>query len=69
MKCIKKGNIINKALTFKFLYVLSQNLKVKAMRFIAKGIKFNLNNIKTFKEVYAIIKNSYAMFKDMNNLI
>ena len=69
MKYIKKRNIINKALTFKFLYTLSQNLKVKAIRFIIKEIKFNFNNIKTFKEVYIIIKNSYIILKDIDDLI
>ena len=68
-KCIKKSNIIEKFLTFKFLYTLLQNLKVKAIRFIVKRTKFNLDNIKTFKKVYTTIKNSYVILKDIDNLI
>ena len=69
MKCINNSNIINKALTFKFLYALPQNLKVKAIRFVVKRVKFDPNNIKSFKEVYSTIKNSYTMLKDIDNLM
>ena len=39
------------------------------MRFGAKTKKFDLNNIKTFKEIYKDIKNSYIVLKDINDLI
>ena len=39
------------------------------MRFVAKGTKFDPDNMKTFKEVYATIGNSCAVLKDMDNLV
>jgi hypothetical protein len=39
------------------------------MKFKAKIKKFNLNNIKTFKEIYKNIENSYIILKDINNLV
>jgi len=39
------------------------------MRFIVKGTKFDLDNIKTFEEVYSTIENSYAILKDIDDLI
>jgi hypothetical protein len=39
------------------------------MKFKAKIKKFNLNNIKTFKEIYKDIENSYTILKDINNLV
>ncbi len=39
------------------------------MRFVAKGTKFDLDNIKTFKEVYTTIENNYAVLKDMDDLV
>jgi hypothetical protein len=65
----KISNIIKKALIFKFLYKLLQNLRIKAIKFKAKTKKFNLNNIKTFKEIYKDIENSYTILKDINNLV
>ncbi len=39
------------------------------MRFVVKGTKFDLDNIKTFEEVYTTIKNSYTILKDIDDLI
>jgi hypothetical protein len=39
------------------------------MKFKVKIKKFNINNIKTFKEIYKDIKNSYIVLKDINDLI
>ena len=39
------------------------------MKFGAKTKKFNLNDIKTFEEIYKDIKNSYIILKDINDLI
>ena len=39
------------------------------MKFGAKIKKFDLNNIKTFKEIYKDIKNNYIILKDINDLI
>ncbi len=39
------------------------------MRFIAKGTKFDLDNIKTFEEVYTTIENSCAVLKDIDDLV
>jgi len=39
------------------------------MRFVAKGTKFDLDNMKTFKEVYSTIENSCAVLKDMDDLM
>ena len=39
------------------------------MKFGVKIKKFDLNNIKTFEEIYRDIKNDYIILKDINNLI
>jgi hypothetical protein len=39
------------------------------MKFRAKTKKFNLDNIKTFKEIYRNIENSYIILRDINNLV
>jgi hypothetical protein len=39
------------------------------MKFKAKTKKFNLDNIKTFKEIYKNIENSYTILRDINNLV
>jgi SepF-like predicted cell division protein (DUF552 family) len=39
------------------------------MRFKVKIKKFDINNIKTFKEIYKDIKNGYIILKDINDLI
>jgi hypothetical protein len=31
--------------------------------------KFNLDNIKTFKEIYRDVENSYAILRDIDNLV
>ena len=69
IKCKDNGNITEKALIFKFLYRLPQNLRIKAMKFSAKIKKFNADNIKTFKEIYRDIENSCAMLRDIDNLV
>jgi len=56
-------------LIFKFLYRLPQNLKVKAMRFGAKTKKFNLNDIKTFEEIYKDVENGCTVLRDIDDLI
>ena len=54
---------------FKFLYRLPQNLRVKAMKFGAKTKKFDLNDIKTFEEIYRDVENSCAILRDIDNLV
>jgi hypothetical protein len=39
------------------------------MKFKAKMKKFNLDNIKTFEEIYKDIENSYTILRDINNLV
>jgi hypothetical protein len=39
------------------------------MKFRAKTKKFDLNNIKTFEEIYKDIENSYAILRDIDNLV
>ena len=68
-KCKEKGNITDKALTFKFLYALPQNIKIRAMKFAARGTRFDPDNIKPFREVYASVEASCAVLKDMDSLV
>jgi hypothetical protein len=56
-------------LIFKFLYGLPQNLRIKAIKFGAKIKKFNIDNIKMFKEIYRDIENSYTILRDIDNLV
>jgi hypothetical protein len=39
------------------------------MNFNAKIKKFNIDNIKMFKEIYRDIENSYIILRDINNLV
>ncbi len=39
------------------------------MRFIIKGSKFDLDNIKSFKEIYINVENSYIVLRDIDKLI
>ena len=39
------------------------------MKFGVKIKKFDLNNIKTFEEIYKDIKNNYIILNDINDLI
>ena len=39
------------------------------MKFGVKIKKFDLNDIKTFEEIYKDIKNSYIVLKDINDLV
>ena len=39
------------------------------MKFRVKIKKFNINNIKTFKEIYKNIKNDYIILRYINDLI
>jgi len=39
------------------------------MKFGTKTKKFNADNIKTFKEIYRDIKNSYTVLRDIDNLV
>ena len=39
------------------------------MKFGAKIKKFNIDNIKTFKEIYKDIKNNYTILRDINDLV
>jgi len=39
------------------------------MKFGVKIKKFDLNDIKTFEEIYKDIKNNYIVLKDINDLI
>ena len=39
------------------------------MRFAIKGKRFNLDNIKSFKDIYRDIKSGYAILKDIDDLV
>ena len=39
------------------------------MKFNIKTKKFNLNDIKTFEEIYKDVKNNYIILRDINDLI
>jgi hypothetical protein len=39
------------------------------MRFIAKGKRFDLDNIKSFKNIYRDMESGYTMLKDMDDLV
>ena len=39
------------------------------MKFGAKIKKFDLDNIKTFKEIYRDVENSYTILRDIDNLV
>jgi hypothetical protein len=39
------------------------------MRFGAKTKKFDLNDIKTFEEIYRDIENSYIILRDIDDLV
>ena len=39
------------------------------MKFGAKTKKFNADNMKTFEEIYRDIKNSYAVLRDIDDLV
>jgi len=39
------------------------------MKFNIKIKKFNINNIKTFKEIYKDIENNCIILRDINDLI
>jgi hypothetical protein len=39
------------------------------MKFGAKTKKFNIDNIKTFKEIYRDIENNYIVLRDMDDLV
>ena len=54
---------------FKFLYRLPQNLRVKAIRFGAKTKKFDLNDMKTFEEIYRDVENGCAILRDIDDLV
>jgi ribosome maturation protein Sdo1 len=44
-------------------------VKVKAMRFAAKGKRFDLDNIKSFEDIYRDVESGCAMLKDMDDLV
>ena len=39
------------------------------MKFRVKTKKFDLDNIKTFEEIYRDIENGYIILRDINNLV
>jgi len=39
------------------------------MKFGAKTKKFNLNDIKTFEEIYKDVENNCIILKDINDLV
>ena len=39
------------------------------MKFGTKTKKFNADNIKTFKEIYRDIENSYIILRDIDDLV
>jgi hypothetical protein len=44
-------------------------MKIKAIKFATKNKKFNLDNIKSFKEIYKDIENSCIVLRDIDNLV
>jgi hypothetical protein len=44
-------------------------VKVKAIRFAIKGKRFDLDNIKSFEDIYKDIESDYAILKDIDNLV
>jgi hypothetical protein len=44
-------------------------VKIKAIKFVVKGKRFNLNNIKSFKDIYKDIESGYAILKDIDDLV
>ena len=69
IKCKENGTITEKALIFKFLYGLPQNLKIKAMKFATKSKKFDPDNMKSFEEIYRDVENSCIVLRDMDDLV
>ena len=69
LNCKKRRDITKKALTFKFLYVLPIQVKLKAIRFAAKGAKFDPDNIKTFREIYLYVEDYCIMMRDIEDLV
>ena len=67
--CLAKGDITDKALTFKFIYALPQNLKIRAMRYAAKGNRFDPDDMKPFIDVYNTIETSCAVLKHMDDIV
>ncbi len=39
------------------------------MKFTIKRTKFNLDNIKSFEEIYTNVENSYIVLRDIDKLI
>jgi hypothetical protein len=69
LNCKAKGDITEKAMTFKFFYALPEHLKLKAMRFATKGAKFDPDNMKTFAQIYENVENHCIMMRDMEDLV
>ena len=65
----KREDITKKALTFKFLYILPIQIKLKTIRFAAKEAKFNPNNIKTFRKIYIYIEDYCIIIRDIEDLV
>jgi hypothetical protein len=39
------------------------------MKFGTKAKRFDLDNIRTFEEIYRGVENSYAVLRDIDNLV
>jgi len=39
------------------------------MRFAIKGAKFDLDDMKSFEEIYVNIENSYVVLRDIDELV
>jgi hypothetical protein len=44
-------------------------VKVKAMRFAVKGKRFDLDNMKSFEDIYRDMESGCAVLKDMDDLV
>jgi predicted ribonuclease YlaK len=43
-------------------------MRIKAIKFGTKAKRFNLDNIRTFEEIYRGVENSCAILRDIDNL-
>jgi hypothetical protein len=44
-------------------------MRIKVIKFGTKAKRFDLDNIRTFKEIYRGIENSYIVLRDIDDLV
>jgi hypothetical protein len=44
-------------------------VKVKAMKFAVKGKRFDLDNMKSFEDIYRDVKSGCIVLKDIDDLV